>query len=211
MQNVKGGASGGVEIQKDLRRALSMFLKAMQGEYASTRARALELFRTDCMPEVQERLLDMLVSALDSAVAARREAASATLTAIGLTAMLPLTLRFLHARKPARRQQAVELLGAISLAHRLPLGYALARALGDRDPAVRSAAEEAWRALRAAHDERVARLKSSAAARSGDRRRRRRPPAAVIRSRRKGAARADGTSSGRSPARPTPFHAASRS
>ena len=155
MQNV-------TDAEENLRLALAGFLGAMQSEDAAMRAKAIGLFRTAATPETQERLLGMLVEALDSGVGARSEAASETLTAIGMAAMMPLTMRFLHARKPARRRQAVELLGAICARHGLPPGYALGLAVEDRDPDVRKAAEEAWRALREAYDERAARLESAA-------------------------------------------------
>ena len=73
--------------------------------------------------------------------------AAATLEAIGLLALLPLSMRFLRG-DAKRRRRAIELIGAICLAHRLPPGYALAQALQDRAESVRRAAEQAWLAIR---------------------------------------------------------------
>ena len=148
MQGTNVANASGVDTRRALRQGLSQVIRALQSEDAVTRARALELFRTTLLPESQERLVEMLVAALDSAAEAKRRAAVGTLTAIGLPAVLLLSLRYIRSRKAARRRQAVEVLGAICLAHPLPPGYVLARALQDRDPDVRRAAEEAWRALR---------------------------------------------------------------
>jgi hypothetical protein len=92
----------------------------------------------------------MLAADLDFRDRARREAAAETLTAIGLPSLTVVGMRAALGKVTAIRVQAVELLGAVCVAHRLPPGYALARALEDRDPAVRRAAEEAWRAVKEA-------------------------------------------------------------
>jgi hypothetical protein len=89
----------------------------------------------------------MLAADLDSGERARRDAAAATLTAIGLPALAVVGMRAVLGNEPAVRVQAVGILGAVCVAHGLPPGYALARALEDRDPAIRRAAEEAWRAV----------------------------------------------------------------
>ena len=94
-------------------RRLVYFLGAPVGgsRDVTSRAAALDLFRTDCMPETRERLPGMLVSALESGVGARRGAASETLTAIGLPALLPLTLRAPKGKEAAAGRLGLDLLG----------------------------------------------------------------------------------------------------
>jgi hypothetical protein len=147
MQNVEEVTTGGPEGPMPLLEGLGMFVAALQSGDATTRTAALKLFRSGLLPENQDRMVDMVAADLHSLDRAKRDAAVEALISIGKPALTVVGMRAALGKESAVRVRSVEIIGALCVAHRLPPGFALARALGDRAQAVRRAAEEAWRAV----------------------------------------------------------------